>query len=98
MSMRQRRIVSAMTSEAREKRERLEAEGRDPLTGRPVCEGTDCACEQKHGGAGGAPDGGASGGGRSRRRGSSPDGGAGFGGDAPGGGAGGGPGEGEGGA
>ena len=93
MSMRQRRIVSAMTSEAREKRERLEAEGRDPLTGRPVCEGTDCACEQKHGGAGGA-----SGGGRGRRRGSSPDGGAGFGGDAPGGGAGGGPGEGEGGA
>jgi hypothetical protein len=57
MSMRERRILSAMTAEAREKQERLEAEGRDPLTGRPACEGTDCACEQKHGG-GGAPEGG----------------------------------------
>jgi hypothetical protein len=62
MSMRQRRIVSAMTAEAQQKRERLEAEGKDPLTGRPVCEGVGCACNQP--GEGGAP---ASG--RSRRRG-----------------------------
>jgi hypothetical protein len=55
MSMRERRIVSAMTAEAREKRERLEAEGKDPLTGRPVCEGTGCGCGQR---GGGAPEGG----------------------------------------
>jgi hypothetical protein len=67
MSMRERRILSAMTAEAREKRERMEEEGRDPLTGRPECEGTDCACEQKHGG--GAPEGGAPEGGRRGRRG-----------------------------
>ena len=70
MSMRQRRIVSAMTAEAQEKRERLEAEGKDPLTGRPVCEGTDCACNG-HGG-GDAPESG-----RGRKRGGAavPDGG-----------------------
>jgi hypothetical protein len=38
-----------MTPEAREKMARLEAEGKDPVTGRKMCEGVDCGCAVKHG-------------------------------------------------
>ena len=47
MSMRDRRILSSMTQEARAKAQKLQAEGRDPITGRkegvkaapcPACE------------------------------------------------------------
>ncbi|MDR0374408.1 MAG: hypothetical protein LBH85_01610 [Treponema sp.] len=49
MSVRDRRRISAMTPEAREKMARLEAEGKDPVTGRKMCEGVDCGCAVKHG-------------------------------------------------
>jgi hypothetical protein len=45
MSIKARRIISAMTPEAVEKVERFEAEGRDPITGRKLCERVDCGCE-----------------------------------------------------
>jgi hypothetical protein len=48
MSIRDRRLISAMTPEAKEKQERLEAEGRDPITGRKRCEGVGCGCEVRH--------------------------------------------------
>lgn len=49
MSLRERRIISAMTPEAEAKMARMEAEGLDPITGKPLCEGVNCRCEIKHG-------------------------------------------------
>jgi hypothetical protein len=48
MGVRERRLISAMTPEAKEKRERLEAEGRDPITGRNLCGRVECGCALKH--------------------------------------------------
>jgi hypothetical protein len=44
MSVRERRIISAMTPDAETEKARLEAEGKDPITKREKCEGVDCGC------------------------------------------------------
>jgi hypothetical protein len=47
MSIRGRRLISSMTPEAKEKVARCDAEGRDPITGRNLCESVDCGCSVK---------------------------------------------------
>lgn len=47
MSVRGRRLISAMTQEAKEKMTRLELEGRDSITGRKLCDRVKCGCTVK---------------------------------------------------
>jgi hypothetical protein len=44
MSVRGRRLISAMTPEAKEKIARFEGEGRDLITGKKQCERVECGC------------------------------------------------------
>jgi hypothetical protein len=49
MGFKDRRIISTMTAEAKEKQSRMEVEGRDPLTGKPHCLENSCQCAALHG-------------------------------------------------
>lgn len=49
MSVRERRIISAMTPEAQAQQAQREAQGLDPVTGKPTTQGVKCECEVKHG-------------------------------------------------